>query len=332
MTLPKQKVSGAFLRIAAIKLLVKLQHQDIDPLLKALLSTIVRVSEILYSYDSNRTPKTVLQLYNFTWYHHELCCHFVSNPKHQSRSHFFGIYLHDIVVHASYIFQQVCLRSTNGESQERLFSQAKHIGLKATSRKPENVLPTILLCMQARPNTGNCLQSIHKQDSMVSVAASHVCKYTGTYISYTFLSSRLSSWQAHLMRISSYLKHGEGVWWKKEEHGVRFLDGANDPHFQPLGPQLHHFRSTTLPDVYRQTSQDWNTILRTNTPLPTPSVQLYSPVTSMQSASEQLETTFTPLTSIQTVSEQPETILSPLTSMQAASEQPETIPSPLDSM
>ena len=159
-TLPKQKVSGAYLRVAAIKLYATLKHHKIDPLLKELLNTIVRASELLYSYDSKRSPNTILCLYNITWFHHELCRHFLSNPKHQSRSHFFGIYLHDLVAHAPCIFQEVCLRSTNAESQERLFSQAKHISLKATNHKPENVLPTILLCMQARQNTGDCLQSI----------------------------------------------------------------------------------------------------------------------------------------------------------------------------
>ena len=171
-TLPKQKVSCAFLRVAAIKLLAKLNDQDIDPLLLALVSTIVRVSEILYSGDSKRTPKSLLQLYNLTWYHHELCCHFLLDPKLQSRTHLFGMYLHDLVVHAPSIYSLVCMRSTNAESQERLFSQAKHIGLKATNRKPENVLPKILICMQARQNTGDCQRSIYQQDSMVSKAAS----------------------------------------------------------------------------------------------------------------------------------------------------------------
>ena len=83
----------------------------------------------------------------------------------------FGIYLHDLVVHAPPIYQQVCLRSTNAERQERLFSQAKHISLKATNRKPEYVLPTMLLCMQARQKMSECQESINKQDSMVSSAA-----------------------------------------------------------------------------------------------------------------------------------------------------------------
>ena len=109
-TLPKQKVSGAFLRVAAIKLLIKLQNHTVDILLLDLLNTIVRVSELLYSFDHKRTPKTILQLHNVTWYHHELCCHFLSEPKHQTRNHLFGIYLHDLVAHAPPIYQQVCLR------------------------------------------------------------------------------------------------------------------------------------------------------------------------------------------------------------------------------
>ena len=276
-TLPKQKVSGAHLRVSAVKLYVKLRCCDIDPLLKALLNTIVRISEILYSFDSKRTPKIVLRLYNITWFHHELCYHFLSNPKHQSRSHLFGIYLHDLVAHAPCIYQEVCLRSTNAESQERLFSQAKHIGLRATNRKPENILPTILLCMQAKQNRGDCLKSICQQDSMVSKAATHVEKYTGTRISNAFITNRLSSWQAHLTRISSFLKHGKDIWWKVVEDGIQFLDGDNDPDFRPEGPQLLHFRSKSIADVHRQASRDWSGILETNTILPTPSIRLYDP-------------------------------------------------------
>ena len=90
-TLPKQNVSGAFLRVAAIKRLIKLQNHSahVDKFLLALVNTVVRISELIYLFDLKRTPKTILQLYNVTWYHHELFRHFLSNHKHQSRSHFF---------------------------------------------------------------------------------------------------------------------------------------------------------------------------------------------------------------------------------------------------
>ena len=73
-TIPKQKVSGAMLRTAAIKLFLwLLQHKEVDPLIIELLRTVVKASEILHQNDSKRSPKTVLQLYNVTWLHHELC-------------------------------------------------------------------------------------------------------------------------------------------------------------------------------------------------------------------------------------------------------------------
>ena len=77
------------------------------------------------------------------------------------------------------------------------------------------------------------------------------------------------------MRISSYLKHGKGIWWKSEENGIRFLDSATDPAYQSLGPKLLNFRENTLPDVYKQASQDWNIIQQHKVALPSTSIRLY---------------------------------------------------------
>ena len=49
----------------------------------------------------------------------------------------------------------------------------------------------------------------------------------------------------------------------------------NDPDSYPIGPPLDHFRSKTLPDVYRKRSQDWNSILHAKVTLPSPSIQQY---------------------------------------------------------
>ena len=164
-----------------------LNDQDIDPPLLALVSTIVRVSEILYSGDTKRTPKSVLQLYNLTRYHHELVATCSQILNYRIKHTYLVLYLQDLVVHTPSIYSLVCMRSTNAESQERLFSQAKHIGLKATSRKPENILPKILICIQARQNAGDCQRSIYQQDSMVSKAASKLSPMIGTFISDTFI-------------------------------------------------------------------------------------------------------------------------------------------------
>ena len=150
-TLVKDKTSRALYRAAAAKLMVHIQKShSLDVELSALLTTIVKVSEILYLRDSKRTPKRVLQLYNCTWSHHELCYQLLAIPRFQTATHFYGQYLHNLVVHGPPQYELVCMRSTNAQSQERLFSQAKHISQRTTNRKPENVLPTITLGLQAR--------------------------------------------------------------------------------------------------------------------------------------------------------------------------------------
>ena len=132
-TLPKGTVCGALLRTAAIKLFLKVHAcDDLDPQIVTLLHTVVQISHILYLKTSERSPKKVLQLHNCAWLHHELCSNLISNPRKQTLSHLFGVYLHDLVVHAPCQYELVSLRSTNAESQERLFSQAKHISLRAT--------------------------------------------------------------------------------------------------------------------------------------------------------------------------------------------------------
>ena len=119
----------------------------------------------------------------------------------------------------------MCLRSTNAESTERLFSQIKHISQQATNRKPDNVLTTILLSMQAKKETGmnSTISSIHKQGSMVAEVAKKVPPYSGSFFSKAFLLPRMASWQTHLQRISSYLQYGEGYGGRHQMMAINFL-------------------------------------------------------------------------------------------------------------
>ena len=137
--------SGSDLRVALIEVNNLLQYQEVSDDVKVLLSTAVKISERLYSSDLKRTSKTVLQLYNCSWLHHELCKCLFSKPKEISYEKFFGLYLHSLVVHAPRQYEIVCLKSVNTENQERIFQQAKQIALKCTNRKPENVIPSVLI-------------------------------------------------------------------------------------------------------------------------------------------------------------------------------------------
>ena len=59
-------------RVVLLELYKLLHCLDIQVEVKLLLKTAVKIAEILYSSDEKRTPKTILQLYNCTWMHHEL--------------------------------------------------------------------------------------------------------------------------------------------------------------------------------------------------------------------------------------------------------------------
>ena len=67
-----QKMSGVFLRVTTIKVYLKLlKLTGVDNRVKQLLGTLVKISELLYTFDSSRTPKSVLQLF--------LQCHLASS-------------------------------------------------------------------------------------------------------------------------------------------------------------------------------------------------------------------------------------------------------------
>ena len=266
--------SGSDLRVALIEVNNLIQCQDVDEEIHLLLSTAVKISERLYSSCDKRTPKSILQLYNCTWLHHELCKSLFTKPNDISYGKFFGLYLHSLVAHAPRQYEIVCLRSVNTENQERMFQQAKQIALNCTNRKPENVIPTILLRLQAKNKTGK-LSNIYKSaNTHGENVARKTQVYNGMNVTNSFLMSRSHSWQAHLQRISSYLVLEE-LWWKITPDGFAFYDGDTDPDFRPEGPTLRHFRSCTFQDVQDKCKSNWQLILDSKVDLPTNILRIF---------------------------------------------------------
>ena len=172
----------------------------------------MQVSELLYTGENKRTPKSILRFYNATWVHFELCRELLSTPTSITRRKMFGIYLHAITLHASIQYEIVNLRATNSEHEERLFGQAKDIARKATNRQPNTV---ILLRVQAKQKTGRLYNSYNRSSSRVSKAGNELYKDGGKTNNRTvtkdFLTVFKSSWQQHLSRISPFIKLGPGI-------------------------------------------------------------------------------------------------------------------------
>ena len=78
--------------------------------IQALMDTIVRIVKVSHLPENNKnTPRTVLQLYNCMWYHHELLQHLVPCPNVLTHKKLFGSNLHDISCHAGPQFELVSL-------------------------------------------------------------------------------------------------------------------------------------------------------------------------------------------------------------------------------
>ena len=147
--LTKEKKSGADLRRVIIQLLVLLK--DLDSSTKILLlQTIIKIGEILYSRDHQRSPRQLLQLYNSCCLHMELCVDLFSTPKKLTVSKMFRHYLHALTAHSPTQYELACLCSLNTENQERLFGQARGIADACTNHHAENIIPQIMIRLQAK--------------------------------------------------------------------------------------------------------------------------------------------------------------------------------------
>lgn len=248
--LAKEKVTGADIRATSIHILLLLLNSDVNEKIILLQLTIVKVSEILYSISATRSQKSILKLYNFMWLHHALCQELFSQPKTMSRTKFFGLYLHTLSSHAGPQYEIMCLRSVNTEHQERLFGQARQIVSSTTNRKPNNIIPAILLRLQARRELGQLVSPVQNTESQVQIASKGLAPFHRTKLEVEFVQKHLRSWQAHLTRISNYMLLGEGVWWKVEGSHYIFFDGDSDPNFKKEMTELPHFRSTGLKDLH----------------------------------------------------------------------------------
>lgn len=275
IVVPKEKPSSGDYSQAAICLLALIKdrkHEDIC----LLMSTIVEITEILYANDDKRNTVAILRLHNLTWLHHELCRQLFHKLHTLSRQKFFGLYLHALSCHAIKQYEVLCLKSCNAENEEHLFGQAKTIALNITNRQPGNVLPNVLLCLQAKQLQNEMANAQNHLSKKISQEARAVYISQNTKISLHYISQRLDSWQAHLEDLSCYLIEGEGAWWKctDQEQTFEFLDVNLDEH--PVHPKLQHYRTSELAELKMMKVQAWKDIINLDIKLPTLSIKLYN--------------------------------------------------------
>ena len=273
--LAKAKKSGADLRRVVIQVFLLLKDTDCSSRILLLLRSIIKIGEIAYSRDDKRCPRQLLQCYNMCWLHMELLKDLFTAPKETTKTKFFGHHVHAMTAHIPTQLELACQRSLNTESEERIFGQARQIGEDCTNHHADNVIPQIMLRLQAKQEQREIMASVKKGDSQVAHVAKDMPLLPGTKVKSTYIQEREDSWQVHLQRISPFLVAGEGVWWSQTPNGFVFHDGDTDPANPNDAFSLMHHRYHSVNDVEHRRDVCWKRIVDEKIVIPAHSIKLY---------------------------------------------------------
>jgi len=220
--------------------------------------TLVEMQRILYADDDSRSPTQILRYYNQAWYHSILLHDFIVNhPKKLTRRKMFGMYFHNLSAHAGDMLRIISGQSANAERQERIFNSIKRITKQTSNYHPGHVIPNLFVRLQAEKQLGLQGNDAARQQAQVSNLAKSLPPSHNTVIPISIIKKHSEEWQAHLQHISDFLLEGEGVWWHKAGDAVEFYDVSNSPD-PSQGPQLHHFRSSTLSEEENYMKSCWD--------------------------------------------------------------------------
>ena len=94
----------------------------------------------------------------------------------------FSSYLHALVAHAPIQMEIVPLRSVNTENQERIFSQAQKTATATSNRRPENIISSLVIRLQAKTVLKEVSATVQNSESSVSKASKQILPYKGTTV------------------------------------------------------------------------------------------------------------------------------------------------------
>ena len=215
---------------------------------QVILDTLAEIQEILYSYDEQRSSRTVLRLYNLTFWHAVMLKIVLGTQmKSLTTRKYYGKYFHGLISHSPL---QHCLMSgasMNTEDEERVFNKMKRITNTTSSKHPGHVIGNAYIRLQEEKEVSSNDETIvqnHLRE--ISRLFDIMDKLPNSFFPFELIKTYASAWQAHLERISDFMLCGEGVLWTQDENGITFHDSPGEPEHKPEGPALHHFRSWTL--------------------------------------------------------------------------------------
>ena len=252
---------------------MKDRFEEKDQNLQLMLDTLVEIQAILYLPEEERTPRTILRLHNLTFLH-AIMCHSIfdrKNIKSMMYRKFYGKYYHGLITHAPFQYRLISGSASNAEDEERVFNKIKRITANTSSNHPGHIIGNLFIRFQVEQKHAKDLKEDNEAKTVqheISKLYNAMDKLPNTVVPYEFIARKPRVWQAHLERIADFLLPGEGVWWSQEEEGICFIDGPQEPIKHIEGPQMHHFRSSTLKMEAEYLQDCWKSILDNKIPVP----------------------------------------------------------------
>ena len=201
----------------------------------------------------------VLHLHLCLWKHFVLLRELVQVPQSMSPGTMYGGYIHGLL-HSPAVLAVTSLQSINTETLERLQGQAKKIGEDTTSRRPNDIVPTVMVRLQAELER----QDSHKPgqvESEIGKIAKKLYPLRCTKVNRNFgdaTDAEKANFLALMKAISPYLQQGPNVWWHKEPNEIVFHDGAWEPESYEAGPRLRHVRSCSVQQWQSECIDIWS--------------------------------------------------------------------------
>ena len=202
--LSKDTLRASDYRKAIIVLYKTLVDCDADTDLVHILRTGMEITELLYASADKRSATTILRLHNISFQHGMLCAKVFNKPTNITHRAMFGRYFHSLTTHAPIVYRTIALRSLNTENEERMFQQMKQITLTTSSRRPNGILRNALLRIQEESATQTSDRKL--ENEIAQLASALPAQKANTLFSWDWISHNSTQYQAHLERISDYLR------------------------------------------------------------------------------------------------------------------------------
>ncbi|CAC5383150.1 unnamed protein product [Mytilus coruscus] len=176
-----------------------------------------------------------------------------------SKRKFFGSHFHSVTVHLPECLRIFNLRSIVTEQEERIFGDLRRISENTTHRQAQYICDNAMLRFNSQQAAKTDYFTI--QESVIQKQAHLLAPRPNSTIPAHIVSKQPTLLQAHLERISDFLLPGNDIWWHSTDNNLIFHDGPDEPCYRNQGPQLSHFRSSSLKDENAKLKVIWQTIM-----------------------------------------------------------------------